>query len=565
MDRLTIRQKLYAVFGALIAIFACMSIYAGYTLHAINSNAMRIATEHLNNVLALSQADRALAIYRQAEYSMVSATSLSGQVYASEEMRGLAGQMDITFDNIEPMLTGDKADAFQEMRQKWSAYEKGRTRLEELVLTGQHDAALQEMASSEAAYQELDWDLGIIVDQSKDFIQQETNVAADRYQDAKILFLVLTIVVLVLSVSMALYLSRTIQRSVQYLMGISQEVADGNLTVPVEVQTQDEFGELTAAYKETIGKLHVLIDEIQRTSGEVSDFAAQLTENADQSAQATQQVATSVTNVAQSASAQGESIGTSQQEVVKMADELHGFEQKAESSSKAAERVDEIAQNGRKAMTGAVDQMTEISESVEHSATAIRMLAKRSTEIGQISDTIADIAEQTNLLALNAAIEAARAGEAGRGFSVVADEVRKLAEESGKAAAKIAELISSIQSETQVAVSRMERGTKDVEEGRAVIEEAGGAFQNITEAVGDLAEQVGDILAGARASAARAERITHVMEEIHDEGKHVAAETESVSAVSEEQAAAMDEVAEASRKLSELSKTLRNAAAKFRI
>ena len=57
------------------------------------------------------------------------------------------------------------------------------------------------MASSEAAYQELDWDLGIIVDQSKDFIQQETNVAADRYQDAKILFLVLTIVVLVLSVS----------------------------------------------------------------------------------------------------------------------------------------------------------------------------------------------------------------------------------------------------------------------------------------------------------------------------------------------------------------------------
>lgn len=164
MDRLTIRQKLYAVFGALIAIFACMSIYAGYTLHAINSNAMCIATEHLNNVLALSQADRALAIYRQAEYSMVSATSLSGQVYASEEMRGLAGQMDITFDNIEPMLTGDKADAFQEMRQKWSAYEKGRTRLEELVLTGQHDAALQEMASSEAAYQELDWDLGIIVD-----------------------------------------------------------------------------------------------------------------------------------------------------------------------------------------------------------------------------------------------------------------------------------------------------------------------------------------------------------------------------------------------------------------
>ena len=565
MDRLTIRQKLYAVFGALIAIFACMSIYAGYTLHAINSNAMRIATEHLNNVLALSQADRALAIYRQAEYSMVSATSLSGQVYASEEMRGLAGQMDITFDNIEPMLTGDKADAFQEMRQKWSAYEKGRTRLEELVLTGQHDAALQEMASSEAAYQELDWDLGIIVDQSKDFIQQETNVAADRYQDAKLLFLVLTIVVLVLSVSMALYLSRTIQRSVQYLMGISQEVADGNLTVPVEVQTQDEFGELTAAYKETIDKLHVLIDEIQRTSGEVSDFAAQLTENADQSAQATQQVATSVTNVAQSASAQGESIGTSQQEVVKMADELHGFEQKAESSSKAAERVDEIAQNGRKAMTGAVDQMTEISESVEHSATAIRMLAKRSTEIGQISDTIADIAEQTNLLALNAAIEAARAGEAGRGFSVVADEVRKLAEGSSEAAQQIAGLISAIQKDTDAAVERMKKGTADVESGRTVVAEAGRAFETIAGSVEGLTQGAQKILDEARTASDKAMALVEVMENIDKSSRAVASETESVSAATEEQSASMDEIAQASDKLSQVANELQASTKKFKI
>lgn len=32
MDRMTIRQKLYAVFGALIAIFACVSLYSGYNL-----------------------------------------------------------------------------------------------------------------------------------------------------------------------------------------------------------------------------------------------------------------------------------------------------------------------------------------------------------------------------------------------------------------------------------------------------------------------------------------------------------------------------------------------------
>ncbi|MDY6269449.1 MAG: hypothetical protein SPL39_10945 [Selenomonadaceae bacterium] len=110
MDRLTIRQKLYAVFGGLIAIFACVCLYSGYTLYAINSNAMRIATEHLNHVLALSQSSRALAIYRKAEHSMAGATTISDQIYASQQMRGLSSQMDITFDVIEPLLSGDKAD-----------------------------------------------------------------------------------------------------------------------------------------------------------------------------------------------------------------------------------------------------------------------------------------------------------------------------------------------------------------------------------------------------------------------------------------------------------------------
>ncbi|MCI6284880.1 MCP four helix bundle domain-containing protein [Selenomonas sp.] len=90
MDHLTIRQKLYAVFGALLVIFACVCLYSGYTLYAINNNAMRIATQHVKSVLALSQTTRALAVYRKAEYAMAGATTLSAQIYASQQMRGLA-------------------------------------------------------------------------------------------------------------------------------------------------------------------------------------------------------------------------------------------------------------------------------------------------------------------------------------------------------------------------------------------------------------------------------------------------------------------------------------------
>lgn len=66
------------------------------------------------------------------------------------------------------------------------------------------------------------------------------------------------------------------------------------------------------------------------------------------------------------------------------------------------------------------------------------------SQIGSVSQSIADLARQTNLLALNAMIEAARAGEAGSGFAVVAEEVKKLANSSAQSAKQIDGLLEQI-------------------------------------------------------------------------------------------------------------------------
>jgi hypothetical protein len=82
----------------------------------------------------------------------------------------------------------------------------------------------------------------------------------------------------------------------------------------------------------------------------------------------------------------------------------------------------------------------------------IQGLSQAAIEIDDIVAAISTIAQQTNLLALNATIEAARAGDAGKGFAVVASEVKQLAGQTAAATSGIRGQISAIQSAVAQAV-----------------------------------------------------------------------------------------------------------------
>lgn len=80
-----------------------------------------------------------------------------------------------------------------------------------------------------------------------------------------------------------------------------------------------------------------------------------------------------------------------------------------------------------------------------------RSMAELGDRIASEAGRILGLLETLRTLSLNARIEAARAGAAGKGFAVVASEVNALADEAGKLAGGVTDLIRTLDAEVRKA------------------------------------------------------------------------------------------------------------------
>ncbi len=329
------------------------------------------------------------------------------------------------------------------------------------------------------------------------------------------------------------------------------------------IEISDRAHDLSDHGDELKSKVGGVIGAAARASASLREAAIQIAQTTEEGGRAVGEIAHAMEDVAAGSERQTAMVGSLVRTVDDVAAAVNDSAVAAEHTAQAASEAREAARDGAQTAQQASEAMVKVRDNSEGAAAAIRTLAAKSEQIGQIVITIGGIAEQTNLLALNAAIEAARAGEQGKGFAVVAEEVRRLAESSHGASDEIASLIAEIQSETQRAVSIVESGAEGTEQGVLTVARASAAFETIGTAVDDIASRVDQIAAMSQEITASAATMKHDMEEVASLSEQASAATEQVSASTQQTSASTQETAASAAELAQTAEELSRTVASF--
>jgi methyl-accepting chemotaxis protein len=355
-----------------------------------------------------------------------------------------------------------------------------------------------------------------LVDMQIKVAKKEYDKSSKSYQQSKLISITAIILGVLLACGCGLMIVRSIIRPLAAGVEIANRLADGDLTVDVQVDSKDETGQLMTAMRNMVTNLR---DMISKTV----DISAGIASASNQLHSASAQIATGVEEVA----SQAGMVATASEEMAATSSDIA---RNCTMTADASQQSTDAANRGSMVVQQTITGMNVIADRVRETAMTIEALGARSEQIGEIIGTIEDIADQTNLLALNAAIEAARAGEQGRGFAVVADEVRALAERTTKATKEIGQMIKAIQNETKAAVKAMEEGVQEVEKGAVSSQKSGQAIEEILQSINEVLIQVSQIATAAEQQTATTGEVTTNIHQINDVVHQTASGAEETAA-----------------------------------
>ena len=432
-----------------------------------------------------SSVRRTAAIAKSADPSLVP--------FFAEETKGSIKVVGDLQKAIEPLITTPEEKAlWAQLMDKRKVYVSSRDAITKAKADEQIEEAnrILEQTFVPAAKVYLDLIQELLDEQRRTIDATALDINA-IYKASWQLLVALGALVLVIGAVCAWRLTVGITRPLGKALQVARTVTSGDLTSHIEVNSNDETGNLLQALKDMNDSLVRVVGEVRSGTETIATASSEITSgNLDLSARTEQQAG----SLEETASSMEELTSTVKQNA-----------DNARQANQLAVTASDVAIKGGSVVSQVVQTMGSINAS--------------SQKIVDIISVIDGIAFQTNILALNAAVEAARAGEQGRGFAVVASEVRNLAQRSAAAAKEIKTLIDD-------SVEKVDAGSK-------LVGEAGTTMNEIVDSVKRVTDIMAEIMAASQEQSSGIEQVNQAIGQMDQVTQQNAALVEEATAAAQ--------------------------------
>jgi len=351
------------------------------------------------------------------------------------------------------------------------------------------------------------WYIGTIINENDVFFNQKRII---------LFFMAATAVgsalIFIISFALSFYISKDINK----IINVLKAVESGDLTKRIKMKRKDEIRTISDTLNNYLYTLQKTMISINSASLSVQESSTSLSENSQKISQTTHlafenvkvthsEITEQNANVNKTAGAVDilgaslKSLENSRDQQSSSVEESSGAIEEMINSIQSVEKTTQKAKNNVDSLREDADSGKDKQDKV---ISQIKAIAKRSEQLQETNNLIANIANQTNLLSMNAAIEASHAGEAGKGFSVVAEEIRELSEQVSIQSNQVSEVIYEIK--------------QAIDKSVGIADEAGESFTNMNEQVKTVAQIIDEISYSMKEQSEGSKEILNALSQMRD-------------------------------------------------
>ena len=338
----------------------------------------------------------------------------------------------------------------------------------------------------------------------------------------------ITITAIIIAFFIALFLALNIHKAINTSIAVLEKAAGGDLTGTVRMKRKDEFGVLGTSINSMISNMKVLLEKVDQVSSLVQSSSDNVTQTSELLVSPSDEICNAISEIESGTSSQAAEAERCLEQMADLSDKINILTTNTSAIETISHDTKVYAGQGIDIIDKLNKRSKDTQEVTEAVIDGISKLNEETNTIENIVEVISSISDQTSLLSLNASIEAARAGESGKGFAVVADEIRKLADESMQAVSRISDIITRINTQTELTVETARRAEQIVGAQQDALVTTVSLFNTINKHIEDLADNLDDITKGIEQMSVAKDHTLSAIQSISDVSDRAAASTSQV-------------------------------------